>query len=166
MVTDETRGLGAAMAVVDTDKSGVPASLNLALIFKDVIGLDHGKGEFTIGVLIEVSAPQERVFNGGILPIILAHTGISPDWFPTRARHACQPRKHPSFPFYTPPFWSCLFFFSSSFLFFSTPKHDLRLSKNQGVRKKVQDSAKMEETQMAKMGYGGVEGPRMSDRSK
>ncbi|PON44502.1 hypothetical protein PanWU01x14_266600 [Parasponia andersonii] len=113
MVTDETRGLGAAMAVVDTDKSGVPASFDLALIFKDVIGLDHGKGEFTIGVLVEVSAPQERVFNGGILPIILAHTGISADWLPTRARHACQPRKHPSFPFYTPPFLSFFFLFFS-----------------------------------------------------
>lgn len=45
MVSDKARRFGAAMAVVNADKGGVLAGLNLAMILDDLIGLDHSEGE-------------------------------------------------------------------------------------------------------------------------
>lgn len=104
MVADEARSLRASMSVIDTNEGRAIGGLDLALILDNLIGLNHGKREFTIAVLIKVSPPYKQVFNGGVLDLILAHTRILPDWFPTSPRYPCQPRKHPSFPFPTIPF--------------------------------------------------------------
>ena len=70
---DEARGIGASMAIVDTDEGSKGSNLDLALVFERSVGLDDGDGQVAVhvvgrGVLlvhgfvqVEVLVPEERV---------------------------------------------------------------------------------------------------------
>ena len=83
VVTDKPGSVRAPMPVIDSDKCGVAASLDLAVILNNLIGLNNGERDLATGVLLEVSAPEKRVVLTTAI-IILAHTGISSNRSPTR----------------------------------------------------------------------------------
>jgi hypothetical protein len=66
VIIDIARRLRATMPVVDTNKGAIGAGLvqaqtarlNLALVLKQIVGLDHSHREFTIEVLSTVFVPQ------------------------------------------------------------------------------------------------------------
>lgn len=62
IVTDVAGSFGAAVTVVDTDESPEVTRLDLALILEDLIGLNHGHGEFSAAVLAEIAEPEQPVF--------------------------------------------------------------------------------------------------------
>lgn len=61
MVVDESRSLGATVAVVDADVGGGGGGKNLALILEAGIGLSNGDGEVAGGVRLEVGVPEKAV---------------------------------------------------------------------------------------------------------
>ena len=83
VVTDKPGSFRAPMPVIDSDKCGVAAGLDLAVILYNLIGLNNGERDLATGVLLEVSAPEKRVVLTTAI-IILAHTGISSNRSPTR----------------------------------------------------------------------------------
>ena len=70
MIIDITRRLRTTMPIVDTNEGPIRpgvektqrARLDLALVLKQVIGLDHGHRELSIHMLPTVFVPEEPIF--------------------------------------------------------------------------------------------------------
>lgn len=73
MIVEKTGGLRAAVAVIDANKGskrtrrgegGQRTGFDLALILKEVVGLDKGHGEITKKVVSRVFVPEKAVLFG------------------------------------------------------------------------------------------------------
>lgn len=61
MITGISGGVGAAVAVVDADEGAELAGLDLALVLKDLIGLDDRHGEVAEGVAADFAEAEEAI---------------------------------------------------------------------------------------------------------
>lgn len=92
VITNITRTIGAAVAVVDSDEGAEGPGLDLALVLEDLVGLDDGHGEIAGGEPSDVAEPEEAVltFSSGIGVV------TEPERFPTARDKTHQCLEHPT----------------------------------------------------------------------
>ena len=58
VITNITSSVGTAMTIVDTEESTKRARFNLALVFKDLVGLNNSHGEVTGSIMTIIIEPK------------------------------------------------------------------------------------------------------------
>ena len=106
VIADISRCVGSSMSIVYTHEGPKRTWLDLALVFENLVCLDHGHREITWAILSDIPEPEQAVFafssTGPTTKIAtnssngIESASTTPEWLPTEREQIHQCLKHPT----------------------------------------------------------------------